>query len=122
VLSSTDKECDKKESEYVKACNVVRGEFQTLCKQLGIQGQNIKRELVNLITELPDIYSKLADSFKTLAQAVEFYTEFVKFIFGKEHPGGCVPLLTYMIGKFIFSLVHILLVQYPSPCFPNRGT
>lgn len=90
-------ECDKKEAEYVKARNVVRGEFQTLCKQLGIQGQMIKHELVNLIAELPDIYSKLADSVKTLAQAVEFYTEFVKFIFGKEHPGGCVPLLKYMI-------------------------
>ncbi|PNF20855.1 CDK5 regulatory subunit-associated protein 3 [Cryptotermes secundus] len=90
-------ECDKKEAEYLKASNVVRGEFQTLCKQLGIQGQKIKRELVSLIAELPDIYSKLADSVKTLAQAVEFYTEFVKFIFGKEHPGGCVALLKYMI-------------------------
>lgn len=86
----------------MKASNVVRGEFQTLCKQLGIQGQKIKCELVSLIAELPDIYSKLADGVKMLAQAVEFYTEFVKFIFGKEHPGGCVPLLKYMIGKYIF--------------------
>jgi hypothetical protein len=47
-----------------------------------------------------------------LNQAVEFYTDFVKFIFGKEHPGGCVPLLKYMIGKFIFLLLTILLIWY----------
>jgi hypothetical protein len=99
---SIDKECDQKETEYSKACSVARGEFQTLCKQLGIQGVHIRRELVDLVTELPSIYSKLAQSVKTLNQAVEFYTEFVKFIFGKEHPGGCVPLLKYMIGNFIF--------------------
>lgn len=89
-------ECDKKEAEYSKACSVARGEFQTLCKQLGIQGLQIKHELVDLITELPSIYSRIAESVKTLNQAVELYTEFVKFIFGKEHPGGCVPLLMYM--------------------------
>lgn len=72
-----------------------------MCKQLGIQGVQIKRELVDLITELPGIYSRLFESVKTLNQAVEFYTEFVKFISGKEHPGGCVPLLKYMIGNFI---------------------
>jgi hypothetical protein len=70
----------------------------------------IKRELVDLVTELPNIYSKLAESVKTLNQAVEFYTEFVKFIFGKEHPGGCVPLLKYLIGNFIFKLMSVLLV------------
>jgi len=89
-------ECDKKEAEYSKACSVARGEFQTLCKQLGIQGLQIKRELVDLITELPSIYSRIAESVKTSNQAMEFYTEFVKFIFGKEHPGGCVPLLKHM--------------------------
>ena len=73
-----------------------------MCKQLGIQGLQIKRELVDLVNELPSIYSRIAESVKTLNQAVEFYMEFVKFIFGKEHPGGCVPLLKYMIGNSIF--------------------
>jgi len=73
-----------------------------LCKQLGIQGLQIKRELLDLINELPSIYSRIAESVKTLNQAKEFYTEFVKFIFGKEHPGGCVPLLKYMTGNYIF--------------------
>jgi hypothetical protein len=57
---------------------------------------------VELLAELPSIYSKCADNVKTLNQAVEFYTEFVKFTFGKEYPGGCVPLLKYIIGEFIF--------------------
>ncbi|KDR07538.1 hypothetical protein L798_02918, partial [Zootermopsis nevadensis] len=90
-------ECDKKEAEYAKTYNVVRGDFQTLCEQLGIQGQKIKHELVDLLAELPSIYRKCADRVKTLNEAVEFYAEFVKFIFGGEHSGGCVPLLKYMI-------------------------
>lgn len=90
-------ECDKKESDYVKSCNTLRGEFQTLCKQLGIEGKKIKRELVGLIAELPDIYNKLTHKVKALNEAVEFYTEFVKFVLGKEHPGGCVALLKYVI-------------------------
>lgn len=94
-------ECDKKEAEYAKTYNVVRGDFQTLCEQLGIQGQKIKHELVDLLAELPSIYRKCADRVKTLNEAVEFYAEFVKFIFGGEHSGGCVPLLKYMIGKSI---------------------
>jgi hypothetical protein len=118
VFFCVDKECDKREAEYVKARGVVRGEFQTLCKQLGIQGQKIKRELISLIAELPDIYSKLADGLKTLAQAVEFYAEFVKYIFGKEHPGGCVPLLKYVISKFILFTVNVL-QHYLFPSFSN---
>ncbi|PSN58422.1 hypothetical protein C0J52_02807 [Blattella germanica] len=73
-------ECDKKEAEYAKSGNVLRGEFQTLCKQLGIEGKKIKRELVDLLAELPGIYNKVANNVKTLDQAVQFYTEFVKFI------------------------------------------
>jgi len=113
IFFSIGKECDKKEAEYSKACSVARGEFQTFCKQLGIKGLQIKHELVDLVAELPSIYSRIAESVKPSNQAVEFYTEFVKFIFGKEHPGGCVPLLKYMIGTFIFQLINVLLVLCP---------
>ncbi|KAJ9598386.1 hypothetical protein L9F63_010908, partial [Diploptera punctata] len=90
-------ECDKKEGEYSKASNTLRSEFQTLCKQLGIEGKKIKHELVDLIAELPDIYNKLIPEVKALNEAVQFYTEFVKFVLGKEHPGGCIALLKYVI-------------------------
>jgi len=44
---------------------------------------------------------------------MEFYTEFVKFIFGKEHLGGCVPLLKYVIGKFYFLINKYFAVVVP---------
>nr|CAD7256849.1 unnamed protein product [Timema shepardi] len=90
-------ECDKKVADYGKAANSVRGEFQTTCKQLGIQGRRIKHELVERLVELPAIYSKMADNAKNLDSAAQFYSEFVKFVLGKEYPGGCIPLLKYLI-------------------------
>ena len=83
----------------MKSCNTLRNEFQTSCKQLGIEGKKIKRELVDLITELPDIYKRLTQNVKGLNEAAEFYAEFVKFVLGKEHPEGCVALVKYVVGK-----------------------
>nr|CAD7440956.1 unnamed protein product [Timema bartmani] len=90
-------ECDKKVADYGKAANSVRGEFQTTCKQLGIQGYRIKHELVERLIELPAIYSKIAGNAKNLESAAQFYSEFVKFVLGKEYPGGCISLLKYLI-------------------------
>lgn len=52
-------ECDKKAGEYMKNEASIRSEFLTLCKQLGIKGEKIKRELVERIQELPGIYDEV---------------------------------------------------------------
>ncbi|XP_066996998.1 CDK5 regulatory subunit-associated protein 3 isoform X2 [Anabrus simplex] len=90
-------ECDKKEKGYLKTKSLVLGEFQTMCKQLGIPGQKIKHELAERVKELPEIYTKVADNAKLLSPAVEFYSAFVKFVLGEEHTGGSVSLLKYII-------------------------
>nr|CAD7398388.1 unnamed protein product [Timema cristinae] len=99
-------ECDKKVADYGKAANSVRGEFQTTCKQLGIQGRRIKHELVERLAELPAIYSKMAGNAKNLDSAAQFYSEFVMFVLGKEYPGGCIPLLKYLIKNGNTSTYH----------------
>lgn len=72
-----------------------------MCKQLGISGISIKRELVELIKELPPIYDLVAKKTKTLKEVVEFYEAFVDFTFGRPYTGGCVPMIKYLIGKKI---------------------
>ncbi|KAG8236540.1 hypothetical protein J437_LFUL011317 [Ladona fulva] len=90
-------ECDKKDAEYTKNANSLQNEFHSQCKQLGIDGKQIKRELVTSLSELPRILNDNARKAKSLKSAQEFYESFVKFIIGEEHPGGCLPLLRYLI-------------------------
>lgn len=98
-LEQTAQELDKKELEYKKNENSARIEFQNTCKQLGIDGKKIKRELVEKIKELPSVYDKVSKKTKSLKNVVEFYEAFVEFVAGKIHDCGCVPMIKYVIEK-----------------------
>lgn len=93
---------EKREAEYKKSENIAQGEFNALCKQLGISGNKIKKELVDRVTELPEIYRRLADRSKSIENVIEFYSLFVEFTLGRQHDGGCVPMVKYVIGETIF--------------------
>lgn len=92
-------ELDKKEAEYKKNENTARIDFQNLCKQLGIPGKKIKRELVDRISELPGIYDRVSKKTKCLENVIDFYSAFVKFVAGRVHDGGCVPMVQYVVEK-----------------------
>lgn len=98
-LEQIQTDLEKKEAEYKKSENISRTEFAALCKQLGISGQKIKRELVERVAELPEIYERLAAKAKSIDNVVEFYSSFVEFTLGRQHDGGCVPMVKYVIDK-----------------------
>ncbi|XP_046493249.1 CDK5 regulatory subunit-associated protein 3 [Neodiprion pinetum] len=98
-LEQTQNDLEKKETEYKKSENIARTEFSTLCKQLGIPGQKIKKELVERVSELPEIYNRLVEKAKSIDNVVEFYSSFVEFTLGRQHDGGCVPMVKYVIDK-----------------------
>ncbi|XP_053605750.1 CDK5 regulatory subunit-associated protein 3 isoform X2 [Plodia interpunctella] len=89
-------ECEKKHAEYLKNEASSKSEFLALCKQLGIQGNKIKRELVDRLSELPEIYNKIGKSLKPLLPAVELYKAFTKYILG-DRATEVLPLLQYVI-------------------------
>lgn len=70
-----------------------------MSKQLGISGNNLKKELIGKLYELPDIYDTIAKNVKAIDNVVEFYNAFVKFVMGSSHSGACVPMVKYVIGK-----------------------
>ncbi|XP_066589774.1 CDK5RAP3 protein homolog [Prorops nasuta] len=98
-LEQLEKEHEKKEADYKKSETVAQTEFNNLCKQFSISGNNIKRELVDKTSELPEIYKKLAEKVKSIENVIEYYSAFVKFTLGREHDGGCVPMLKYIAEK-----------------------
>lgn len=83
-LEQTQTEYGKKIKDYTKAENIALNDFNTSCKQLGINGDNIKRELIELLQDLPGIYKNSAGKIKMVRPALEFYEGFVKFNSGKD--------------------------------------
>lgn len=89
-------ECEKKHSDYLKNEASSKSEFLTLCKQLGIQGDRIKKELVDRLQELPQIYDKVGKSLKPLLPGIELYSAFTKYILG-DKASEILPLLQYVV-------------------------
>ncbi|XP_076249403.1 CDK5RAP3 protein homolog isoform X2 [Calliopsis andreniformis] len=98
-LEQLQADLEKKEAEYKKSENMARSEFNSLCKQLGIPGKQIKRELAEKVKDLPEIYEKIAKKTKSVKEAVDFYCGFVNYTLGRQHDGGCVPMIKYVIEK-----------------------
>lgn len=91
----TQADYEKKIKDYTKTENIALNEFNASCKQLGITGNNIKRELIALLQDLPDIYKVCVDKIKTVKLALEFYDAFVKFNSGKQLE--VLPMLRYLV-------------------------
>ncbi|CAG9787399.1 unnamed protein product [Diatraea saccharalis] len=89
-------ECEKKHTDYLKNEALCKSEFLNQCKQLGIQGEKIKRELVDRLQELPDIYDKIGKSLKPLLPGIELYAAFTKYALG-DRATEVLPLLQYIV-------------------------
>ncbi|KAG6441698.1 hypothetical protein O3G_MSEX001996 [Manduca sexta] len=89
-------ECEKKHLDYLKNVASSKSEFLQLCKQLGIQGDKIKRELVDRLKELPEIYDKIGKSLKPLQPGFQLYSAFTKYIL-EDKAMEVLPLLQYVV-------------------------
>lgn len=82
-------EAEKKIVDLQRSETVVMGEYQALCKQLGIAGDNIRQELVKKVGELPEMLNKIAGSVPALKKAIELYAAFLS-------NEGCLPVLRHV--------------------------
>jgi hypothetical protein len=87
-------EAEKKIGELIKSEHNLQTEYNALCSQLGIKGDNVRDELIAKLNELPDLFQtvnykitasslvfyviflQIAVTFPTLAKAIQFYAEF----------------------------------------------
>ncbi|KAL9706028.1 hypothetical protein quinque_009546 [Culex quinquefasciatus] len=82
-------EADKKIVDLQRSETVVMAEYQALCKQLGIAGDNVRQELVKKVGELPEMLNKIAASVPALKKAIELYGAFLS-------NAGCLPVLRHV--------------------------
>lgn len=96
-FEQTQLECEKKIKDYTKAETTAQNEFTASCKQLGIEGVKIKKELIQLLQELPVIYKKSADKIKIIQSGLEMYKAFIEFQLGKKQDFEILPTLQYLV-------------------------
>lgn len=70
-------ECDKKDRDNEKRVLDLQQEYRKECAQLGIVGDQLKKEIISLAKNLPDEYKDIAEDAKTLKEACDLYKEFV---------------------------------------------
>ncbi|CAH1119535.1 unnamed protein product [Phaedon cochleariae] len=96
-LEQSQTECEKKIKDYSKIEAIALKEFNSSCEQLGIAGKNIRMELVGLLKELPKIYEATPEKIKIVLPAIELYSEFNKYLSGKNADLQVLPTLEYLV-------------------------
>ncbi|XP_068756812.1 CDK5 regulatory subunit-associated protein 3-like isoform X8 [Montipora capricornis] len=89
------KECTRKEREYSSNAVTFREKYQSVCRQMGIKGENIKCELLSLLDELPDIYKSIAGAISDLKSATHYYETFVRFLV-PSYSSTTTPLIRHI--------------------------
>ncbi|KAF2882571.1 hypothetical protein ILUMI_23588 [Ignelater luminosus] len=92
-------DAEKKIKDYTKTETATYNEFNTICKQLGISGKNIKNELVELLKELPGIYEKATKKIKMVESSVNLYGAFLKYHSGDNADHNALCILKYVIDN-----------------------
>lgn len=68
----------KKNTDYLKNEASMKSEFLGQCRQLGIQGDHIKKELVERLKELPGIYEDVCWIFFHIT-ALQIWSKIITF-------------------------------------------
>ncbi|XP_014666357.1 PREDICTED: CDK5 regulatory subunit-associated protein 3-like isoform X3 [Priapulus caudatus] len=99
--NQTQADCARKEVDYGKTAAEMKEQFLISCRQLGIKGERIKKELVSLLGELPQHYSEMLQDIAKLADVQVFYLEFVTYTLGNNVSSATLdrlPMLKYIMA------------------------
>ncbi|XP_037665103.1 CDK5 regulatory subunit-associated protein 3 isoform X2 [Choloepus didactylus] len=88
-------EYSRKEEEGQAGAAEMREQFYHSCKQYGITGDNVRRELLTLVKDLPSQLAEIGAGAQTLGEAIDLYQACVEFVC--ESPAEQVlPMLRYV--------------------------
>lgn len=89
-------ECDNKVKEYEKGIAEARKKYLKVCKQIGIAGDNVKKELLESLKTLPQEFTTVAEECRGLGAACELYQDFISFTLPSPQQPKCLPLLRFI--------------------------
>lgn len=93
-------EAVKKEADYAKHAQELRDRYQQECKQLGIKGEFVKKELLSLLDELPSLFGGAVEALRKVQPAVDLYRLFLGFTLAssKVDASKALPLTQFLIS------------------------
>ncbi|XP_049616132.1 CDK5 regulatory subunit-associated protein 3 [Syngnathus scovelli] len=83
----------RREVECQSSAANMREHYYAACKQYGIKGDNVPRELQALVKDLPDVLDKVGEDASKLEDKIQLYTAFTNFVCEWSEP--VLPLLTF---------------------------
>ncbi|XP_052426927.1 CDK5 regulatory subunit-associated protein 3 isoform X1 [Carassius gibelio] len=90
-------ELSRRELECQSGATDMRERYYAACKQYGIQGENVARELQALVKDLPVVLEKTGKKAACLDEAINFYAAFINFV--SDWSGEVLPTLTFVQRK-----------------------
>ncbi|XP_077482809.1 CDK5 regulatory subunit-associated protein 3 isoform X1 [Stigmatopora argus] len=86
-------EMRRREAECQSSAAKLREHYYAACKQYGIKGDNVPRELQGLVKDLPDVLDKVGADAAKLEEKIQLYTAFTNFVCEWSEPA--LPMLTF---------------------------
>ncbi|XP_047673710.1 CDK5 regulatory subunit-associated protein 3 [Tachysurus fulvidraco] len=90
-------ELSRKELECQSGSADLRERYYTACKQYGIRGENVARELQGLVKDLPTVLEDIGRKVACLDETIKLYAAFTKFVCDWSEP--VLPMLSFVKQK-----------------------
>ncbi|KAI5103298.1 CDK5 regulatory subunit-associated protein 3, partial [Silurus meridionalis] len=90
-------ELSRRELECQSGAADMRERYHAACKQYGITGENVARELQALVKDLPTVLEETGKQAACLEETIKFYTAFTKFVCDWSKP--VLPMLSFIQQK-----------------------
>uniref|UniRef100_A0A7N8YJG6 CDK5 regulatory subunit associated protein 3 n=1 Tax=Mastacembelus armatus TaxID=205130 RepID=A0A7N8YJG6_9TELE len=87
-------ELSRREVECQSSAADLRERYYAACKQYGITGENVARELQALVKDLPAVLEKVGKDAMKLEEQIQLYTAFTDFVCEWSEP--VLPMLTFV--------------------------
>ena len=90
------KDALNKAGEYERSATEAMKRFNTECQNLGVAGNSLDTEILNLVNEIPQFFSKAVERLRTarMATFIKFYEEHCKDLLGD--PNSTIKRLQYL--------------------------
>uniref|UniRef100_A0A3Q4AAW7 Uncharacterized protein n=1 Tax=Mola mola TaxID=94237 RepID=A0A3Q4AAW7_MOLML len=86
-------ELSRREVECQSSAAELRERYYAACKQYGIRGENVARELQALVRDLPAVLEEVGKDAAKLEKEIQLYTAFANFVCDWSEP--VLPMLTF---------------------------
>ncbi|XP_041830427.1 CDK5 regulatory subunit-associated protein 3 isoform X2 [Melanotaenia boesemani] len=90
-------ELSRREVECQSSAAGLRERYYTACKQYGINGENVPRELQALVKDLPAVLEDVGRDAAKLEEQIQLYAAFTNFVCNWSEP--VLPMLTFAQKK-----------------------